>query len=236
MEFVVLKEQTAEKIATDRYTVTDGRPDLPYSGELYRKGLHLIALVLPAAVVVLGKPDALYGLIPLALFALTIDFARSRNSVLNRFIDQTFGWMMRNRERPTVGEPPVFNGATWVVTSMAVLTILFPVDVAVVAFCIFMLGDAAAALVGRRFGRTRWGRDGCTVEGSAAFFVTGLMAAFLIAAPELGLAPFSLTWAALILATAAATVLEATPLPLNDNIAAPLGTALVLLAAASLGI
>ncbi|NNF04189.1 MAG: phosphatidate cytidylyltransferase [Rhodothermales bacterium] len=216
--------------------MTDARADLPYSGELYRKGLHMIALLLPAAVVVLGKPEVLYGLVPLALFALALDYWRSRNHWLNRFIDRTFGWMMRRRERPAVGDPPAFNGATWVVTSMAVLTILFPVDVAVVAFCIFMVGDAAAALVGRRFGRTEWGRKGCTVEGSAAFFAAGLLTAFLIAAPGIGIAPFSSTWAALILATTAAMILEATPLPLNDNIAAPLGTALVLLAAASLGI
>ena len=216
--------------------MTDARPDLPYSGELYRKGLHLIALVLPAAVVILGKPDALYGLVPLALLALTVDFIRSKSGVVNRFIDRFFGWMMRERERPGVGEPPAFNGATWVVTSMAVLTILFPVDVAVVAFCIFMLGDAAAALIGRKFGRTRWGRAGCTVEGSLAFLVTGLIAAIVIAAPGLGIAPFSITWAALLLGTAAATILEATPLPLNDNIAAPLGTALVISAALALGV
>jgi len=211
--------------------VTEARPELPYSGELYRKGLHLIALALPAAVVVLGKPDALYVLVPLAVLALSVDLIRSRNAAVNQFIDRFFGWMMRSRERPSVGESPAFNGATWVVTSMAVLTILFPVDVAVVAFCIFMLGDAAAALIGRKFGRTHWGRAGCTVEGSAAFLVVGLAGAALVAAPGLGIAPVSLSWTALVAGTAAATLLEATPLPLNDNIAAPLGTALVLSAA-----
>lgn len=213
----------------------DVRRDLPYSGELYRKGLHLLALVLPAFVVILGKPDALYGLVPLALLALGIDFLRARSGAVNRFIDRFFGWMMRERERPDVGERPAFNGATWVVTSMAVLTILFPVDVAVVAFCIFMLGDAAAALFGRKFGRTRWGRTDRTVEGSLAFLVTGLTAAIVIAAPSVGIAPFSMTWAAILLGTAAATILEATPLPLNDNIAAPLGTALVISAALAVG-
>lgn len=216
--------------------MTDERPDLPYSGELYRKGLHLIALVLPAAVVLLGKPDVLFALVPLAVLALALDVTRSRSPAVNRFIDRFFGWMMRERERPAVGEPPVFNGATWVVTSMTVLTILFRIDVAVVAFCIFMIGDAAAALVGRRFGRTYWGRAGRTVEGSLAFLATGLGTAILIAAPGLGFAPFSLTWTALLLGSAAATVLEAMPLPLNDNFAAPLGTALVLSAVVAWGV
>lgn len=215
--------------------MTDPHPELSYSGEVYRKGLHLIALVLPVAVVLLGKPDVLYGLIPLALVALSIDLLRTRSPAIHRFIDRFFGWMMRSRERPAVGEPPVLNGATWVVTSMAVLVILFPVDVAVVAFCIFMVGDAAAALVGRKFGRTHWGRDGCTFEGSMAFLVVGLAAAFLIAAPGLGIAPFSLSYAALVSGTIAATVLEATPLPINDNISAPLGTALVLSAVLTWG-
>ncbi len=119
---------------------------------------------------------------------------------------------------------------------MAVLAILFPVDVAVVAFCIFMLGDAAAALVGRKFGRTHWGRAGCTLEGSMAFLAVGLAAAVLIAAPGLGIAPFSLSYTALVSGTVAATILEAMPLPFNDNIAAPLGTALVLSAVIALGV
>jgi dolichol kinase len=186
--------------------------------------------LLPAAVVLIGKPHVLYGLVPLAVTALCLDVLRSRSAAVNRFIDRAFGWMMRAGERPNVGDPVAFNGATWVITSIAVLTILFPVDVAVVSFCIFMLGDAAAALFGRKFGRHAWGGSGRTIEGSAAFLVTGVVTGALLAGPGVGFAPFQMSWAAIVAGAATAAALEVLPVPVNDNLAAPLGTAIVLLA------
>lgn len=202
---------------------------LSYVGELGRKALHLLALALPVAVLLIGKPDVLWGLVPLALTALALDLLRVRSAALNRFIDTLFGWMMRPAERPLPGEAAHINGATWVLLSMATLTFLFPADVAVAAFIIFMLGDAAAALIGRRFGHHQWtdvfrGRAGCSVEGSAAFMVVGLAAAALIAGTGLVTIPF---WA-LGATTLVACILEAMPMSMNDNMAAPLGAAIVL--------
>ena len=202
---------------------------LSYPGELGRKALHLLALVLPVAVLLIGKPDVLWGLVPLALTALALDLLRVRSAGLNRFIDTFFGWMMRPSERPRPGEPARINGATWVLLSMATLAILFPVDVAVATFIIFMLGDAAAALFGRRFGRHQWtdllgGRAGCSVEGSTAFMVAGLAMAAIFAGTDIITIPL---WA-LGVTTLVACILEALPLPLNDNMAAPLGAAIVL--------
>ena len=203
-------------------------PDLPYSGELYRKALHLLALVLPAGVVVLGKPLALWILLPLALTALALDVLRVRWVWLNRTIDTGFGWMMRRAERPRVGAPVRVNGASWVLTSMALLTLLFPVDVAVVSFVVFMLGDAAAALVGRGMGRLHWGGSGRTVEGTVAFLVVGMGSAVALAAPFVPFAPFAFPLWMLAVAVMTAAVLETLPLPVNDNLAAPLGAAGVL--------
>lgn len=203
-------------------------PDLPYSGELYRKALHLLALVLPAGVVVLGKPQALWILIPLALLALSLDVLRVRWAWLNRAIDRGFGWMMRNEERPPVGSPIRVNGASWVLTSIALLTLLFPVDVAVVCFVVFMLGDAAAALVGRGMGRVHWSGSERTVEGTMAFLVVGMGSAVALAAPFVPFAPFAFPLWMLGVTVVVAAVLETLPLAINDNLTAPLGAACVL--------
>ncbi len=194
-------------------------PVLDYRGELGRKALHLVALVLPAAVHVVGSA-ALIGLIPLAVAALLLDVARVHLAWVNSTIDGVFGWMMRPSERPPLGGPVVINGATWVLISMALLTAVFPADMAVIAFVTFMLGDAAAALAGRRFGRTKWGREGCTVEGSAAFLIAAGAAAALLPSPY----PF---W---MLATSVATAMlvEGAPLRMNDNLVAPFAGAAVL--------
>jgi len=194
-------------------------PTLDYRGELGRKALHLLALVLPAAVHLFGA-EALYGLVPLAGAALFLDVARVRISWVHRAIDGFFGWMMRPSERPPIGSPIVINGATWVLLSMALLTAVFPADVAVIAFVTFMLGDAAAALAGRRFGRTHWGREGCTVEGSAAFLIAAGAAAVVL--------PYDLPVWMLGVSVTAAMLVEGAPLRLNDNLVAPFAGAVVL--------
>jgi len=81
-----------------------------------------------------------------------------------------------------------------------------------------MLADAAAALVGRRWGRHRWGSLSATMEGTAAFVGTGLLA--MVAFGSVGLLPA----AAGVLGGAVAELL---PLRLNDNIRVPLAAALL---------
>jgi dolichol kinase len=91
-----------------------------------------------------------------------------------------------------------------------------------------MIGDAAAALVGRRWGRTPWGDGSRTLEGTAAFLgAAGLTAALLhLLLPTAGYD--ALPWGAAALAVAVAAAAEALPRPLNDNLRVPLAAALVL--------
>lgn len=193
--------------------------EIPYRAEVARKVLHLIALVVPLFMALAGRTVALVVLIPLALAALTADVLRVRVAGFARFIDRWFGFMMRGEERPPVGGDVVINGATWVLLTAALLALLFPIHIAVPAFVMFMVADAAAALFGRRFGRHPWGQGPRTVEGSAAFLVVGmaLMALFPAVAFWMGAV-------AVVVACAA----EALPGPLNDNVRVPLVAALVL--------
>ena len=198
---------------------------LPFRAELGRKALHLLALVVPAALLTLGRPWALRLGVPLALVALGADALRARSVGFAAFIDRYFGWMMRAEERPPVPGPVAVNGATWVLVTAALLALLFPLGLGMTAFAAFMLADAAAALVGRRFGRHPWPRTTRTVEGSAAFF--GVALVVLLALPAVApLPPVPLLAAAL--AAGAMALAEAAPLPVNDNLRAPLVGAAVL--------
>ncbi len=201
---------------------------LGFGGEIYRKLLHLLAMAYPIGYVVLDRSMALPILVALSLIALTLDVFRSRNSAVHSFFDTVFGFMMRRSERDVLGSGPVFNGATWVTVSFTLLVVLFNIEVAIASFTMFMLGDAAAALFGRRFGKTPWARKGCTVEGSVAFAVIGFAAGMLlcsvpVASPVIDISPFNLAVAVLV-----AAAVEAAPVPVNDNITAPFGAAIVL--------
>ncbi len=187
---------------------------LPFSGELKRKGLHLLALVVPLCMYFFGKTVSLWILIPIACFGVFGDVLRVRHAGFRAFIQQWFGFMMRPREWPPLGGSVLLNGATWVFLAATLTLVIFPVEIAAPAFAMFMLADAAAALIGRRFGRTHWwGGSRRTVEGSAAFFLTGCVALVLF-----GLGPW---WLVGLVAIAGAAA-EAVPKPFNDNLRVPL--------------
>jgi dolichol kinase len=189
-----------------------------YAAEIKRKALHLAALVVPVLMGVLGKPHALYVLIPGALVGITGDVLRAYSPGFRRFIRRTFGPLMRAEEWQTLGDRVILNGATGVLIGAALLTWIFPIRIAAPVFVMFMIADAAAALVGRRLGRHPWPGRPHTVEGSLAFFATGLgvWACFP-----------SVSFLVGVLVVLAAAVAEVLPLPLNDNIRVPLVAALV---------
>ena len=189
------------------------QPPIPYTRELYRKALHLIALVIPVGLLLTSRTWALYVLVPSAVLAVCADVLRVRSVRFRAFIDRVFGPLMRSSEMPPVGGPVVLNGATWVLVASAVVIALFRADVAAAALAMFMIGDAAAALVGRRYGRRRFGRAGKSIEGAAGFVAAALPVALLV--------PYGPLWIGALGALAAA-VGEALPAPLNDNLQSPI--------------
>jgi dolichol kinase len=192
--------------------------DFSYSAELGRKALHLLALVIPLGMWGLGRPLALLVLGLGAGIAVCADVVRAYCPTANAWIRRLFGPLMRAEELPEVGSRVTFNGATCVLVGAALLALLFPLRVAVPVLTMTMLADAAAALVGRRLGRHPWGSLSATVEGSAAFVLTGL--AVMFAFPSLALGPA-------VLSVLAAAVVEAVPMPVNDNIRVPLTAAVI---------
>jgi len=199
-----------------------------YDGELYRKLLHLLALGYPVGYVVAPEPWGLNVLISLSLLALFLDWLRASSPAAHAFFERFFGFMMRRKERDVLGAKTVFNGATWVTVSFTLLVLFFPVDVALISFATFMIGDAAAALAGRRLGRTRWLGRGATLEGSLAFLIFGGAVGWLLISGDLPWPPLDIPFPVVLAATLVATLLEAAPLPLNDNLSAPLGAALTI--------
>ena len=211
---------------------------ISYKAEIFRKSLHLLALVVPIGMYILGKKLALVLLIPTILLALTIEWARVRSETVARCVHLVFGFMMREDEIPPIGGRVKINGATWILISAAVLLLLFPVHIAVVSLVVFMASDAAAALIGRPFGKHKWGNSAKSIEGSGAFFGTALFLLLLLGSwmPELSSTRGEIAhawveeWPVYAFIAACAAIVEALPIPINDNLRVPVVIGILLLA------
>ncbi|HEU0015528.1 MAG TPA: hypothetical protein VFQ45_17765 [Longimicrobium sp.] len=193
--------------------------------EAARKAIHLSSAVIPLLVWVLPRPLAVLLLVPVALAAVVIDTARMRMRAFRYIFLRWTRTLLRHHERHG------FAGATWMVIAYAAVLLLFPKAIAVAAMLFNGLGDAAAALVGKRWGRhrTAWGKSW---EGFAAGLATNVGVAIAVSALDGGL-----PLAAGLFGAAAAAAVEFADLPLDDNLRVTVGGALAIaLAAAVLGI
>ena len=183
--------------------------DISFASELARKATHMGALIIPAGywVLGLGKAEMLTIMIPIAALMFVIDVSRLRGwRFWTEIAEPIAGGMVRAHEKN--GD---FTGATYILTSVVCTVALFAKPVAVAALAFIIVGDTFAAVVGRRFGRLRFGRK--SVEGSLACLAGTVLVALL--APQLAL-PVALMGAVV------ATVVEGLPLGIDDNISVPL--------------
>lgn len=179
--------------------------------ELARKAFHISSATLPLLVWLVPRPVALVVLVSGAVVALGVDFARLQLRVPRYYFLRATRTMLRHHERRGLA------GATYMAVAYALALILFPKSIAVTAMLFNGLGDAAAALVGKRWGRhrTSWGKSW---EGFAAGLVMNLSVALFIA--SLGM---ELRLAGALLGALVAAAIEFAPVPLDDNLRVTLG-------------
>lgn len=192
--------------------------------ELGRKAIHVASVLVPLGVWIAPRPVAAGVLAAGAAVALGIDVARLRFRGARYLFFRTFRTLLRHHERRGLA------GATYMAVAYALAVLFFPQPVAVCAMLFNGLGDAAAALVGKRWGRhrTRWGKSW---EGFAAGVAANAAAATAVSLLD----PRLLLPAALLGALAAATI-EFLDLPVDDNLRVTLTGGLVIAAAtAALG-
>ena len=191
---------------------------IPFVQELWRKGTHMGALVIPGAyyLLVLSRETMLAVMIPVTAAMILIDISRLRRwTFWNDFARLILGKLIRRHE--TAGD---FTGATYTFLSVCCTVAMFDKAVAVAALSFVIVGDTFAALIGRKFGRHRFGRK--SLEGSLGCLAGTLLVALL--APGLSLT-VGLTGAVV------ATVVEALSNKIDDNISVPIisGLAMTLL-------
>ena len=179
--------------------------------EVGRKLLHLATGVLPATIAWAPSPWSWRG--PLLAFCavLALDIARLWHPGLRRWAARRIGGALRP------GEHRGFISVHYLTGAAALLSLSLPPALAATAIAHLVFGDAAAALVGQRWGRHRLGRK--SLEGSLACLIACVLVGWILL-PE---RPVAFLASALV-----ATVIEVLPLPVDDNWSVPLASGAIL--------
>ena len=135
---------------------------------------------------------------------LALDIVRLRRPAVNVLFTRVLKDLLLPRDLTGL------NGTTYYVAGILSAVLLVPRAQAVAGALCLILGDFAAGVVGRAWGRTRPLLRSKSLEGSTACLVVSLAAAL----PLVG-------WPAAAGGALAATVVEFTELPLDDNLLIP---------------
>ncbi|MBD3237817.1 MAG: phosphatidate cytidylyltransferase [Candidatus Eisenbacteria bacterium] len=184
-------------------------------GEIGRKAIHLCALSIPIGYYFMSETLGRSILLGLTLASFLIDVIRLNEPRIRTFFYLFFGRLVRDHERYNL------LGATYLLLSSLICAYAFAKPIAVAALAFLILGDTAAAVVGRAIGRVRI--LGKTLEGSLACLAVCVAAAWVIP---------GLSWPQRLVGAAMATLFELLPVPLDDNLRIPIaaGFAMTLLA------
>lgn len=165
---------------------------IPYWEEIKRKLIHLSSLWMVAATILLPRIFAHGRWIcsGVLLFCLLItlilehDYANG-GKYLGRLYGKLFKNMLRAEVKP--GQWIVSGGAP-VLMAALLLNLIFPPLIAAASMAVMLTGDAAAALVGRKFGKHQL-VNGKSLEGTLSFIAVGYIALSIVGiichAPEI---------------------------------------------------
>ena len=180
-----------------------------HNSEFLRKLLHLSNLVIPFTYLFYfdSKVEALIILLPITSFAFLIEYLRINSISVKNIFDKYLFSMLRNHEKS--GK---YTGATWVFISSTLSIGIFPKDIAIISLIYMSIGDTAAGLIGRKFGRIKIYNK--TLEGALAGFIVCLIVGLMI--------DLNLSKTVVAIGALSAAIIEFMPISIDDNLRIPL--------------
>ncbi len=191
------------------------------SGELLRKGTHIGALIIPAMFLVFPRNVSVWIIAIGALVSLTQDILRIYNKKFRKFIYNFWGNIYRRWEIRRLG------GASYILCAAVVSIFFFKQNIAALVMIYTSVGDTFAVFIGTYFGKntiySHRNSDGSfrkkTIEGTSAFFISALLAGFLV--PSI-----PVLWN--FIGASLATAVECFSFFIDDNFTVPIVTGVVL--------
>ena len=190
------------------------KPDLlGIRAELKRKLIHFSCAVLPLIYqFFLSREQIVICCSIISILFVIAEVLRFRYGESGRLFLTLFSQLLREKEKKTD-----ITGATYLFISATVTFIIFKKEIAVPAVLVLTIADSFAAIVGKFTGSVPFLAK--TRAGSLTFFFISSVILFLFV-PDLG---FLVPVVAFLV-----TLIEALPIPVNDNILVSLSTGIIL--------
>ena len=200
--------------------------EISYFEEIKRKCVHLSSLWMVAATLLLAEWQWVSCIIFFLLLLLTLvsehDYANG-GKYLGKLYGKLFSKMLRNEVKK--GQWIVSGGAP-VLAAALMVNILFTPVIAASSLALMLTGDAAAALIGRKFGAHKLVNNK-SLEGVLAFILAGSAAVFLVFAITGITGKYSI-WGFISVIAGALAELFQKQLKLDDNFTIPLSCGIIL--------
>jgi len=148
--------------------------------EVARKAIHLSSISIPVIYYFITREIALLLLVPLFAGFFLVDLLKNFYPPVAKWYHSTFDAMLRTHE---LEEKPYLNGATYITMGALLLVLFFPKIIVIASFAMVSVSDTFAAIIGKAFGKHRFGEK--SVEGSIAFFLASL--GIVAVVPELNI-------------------------------------------------
>ncbi len=192
--------------------------------EVYRKFIHLFAIIIPVLYyfVIKNQIIAMAILLPFAVGSIVWDSARIDNPKYRHKFLKLFGAHLRDSEVSGL------TGGSYLLTSSVVTIAVFTKEIAFLAISYLVVGDTFAAFFGLSLGKRKFKNSNKSFEGFIGAFVScvvfGLISYFWFvkrvfaynsAHPELAVVM-------IIVGALVASVVESSNLRINDNISIPI--------------
>jgi dolichol kinase len=180
--------------------------------ELKRKIIHFSCAILPLLYYFyLSREQIVLICSIISILFLIAEFLRFKHNKSRELFNKIFSPLLREEENKHI------TGATYLFISATVTFIIFKKEIAVPAVMILTISDSFAAIVGKMTDSMKIFDK--SLAGSITFYLFSAMILYMFV-PDLG-------WILFVIAVLV-TLIEALPLPINDNILISLSTGIIL--------